>query len=223
MRYNIRLQVGLHKCKLYPIQQERLKLQDVDDKGKPVIKIRGRLESKTYYLKLDNCDKPIKDTSKLKEYNGSVYKSINGKPRAKFKRTTEISPQVLSYVDIKHSDDLITERLFLVDSPTLLEELEEHFKEALFIKFFSFGMGYKPYQAFIYYDELLRTIVMRMGLGSISMEIARIKGDTTTIREHEIAMDDEGVDRVSESEMFESLGVSNPVSNSETSETLEIK
>ncbi len=207
--YNINLQVGLHKAKLYPLKYDRIPLESCDVEGKVVIGQRDYNKTKYFY--------PIKKDGKViagkKEYEGQTFKLVNEQPRAKFKRTKEINPQDIIYVDEKYAHDLITETLYFVDSPTLLKEIdEEHFKQALYIRLFTFGNGYKYYQGFIYFDDNFGCLICRMGLGSIKKKIAEIKGDVVSIKQQEKIMDDEGVPRVSENDMLEMVvGDTSPI------------
>ncbi|MEK6884455.1 MAG: hypothetical protein AABY22_32785 [Nanoarchaeota archaeon] len=197
--YHIRLTLGRHELRLYPLKQDRLPLKDCDREGKPLTRKAGYLPAKYFY----------EDTEK--EYKGDAFKLVNGEAKAKFKRTTKIP--LYKYVDERNADDLITERYFYVDSPSLSDELEDNFKQAIPI-IFTFGNGFMLYQGFIYYSDSYKSLICKMGLGSLSEKIKEVREETISTSQQEAIMNDLGVERVKEDEMLQLYGIKDNTSNS---------
>ena len=65
------------------------------------------------------------------------------------------------------------------------------------------GNGYKMYLGYIYYSVRYKCLLCKMGLGTISSKINEIRGTTISIKEHEKAINDEGVKRITEEDLFQ--------------------
>ena len=213
MKYHLNIQISEYKARLYPLKVERKVLKDCDAEGLPITSYSNYGKKQYFYDELNKAG----DIAKGKEFQGNAYKLVNGLARAKYKRTKELildkgrgkKPEQAFYewVDEKYTDDLFTECFYLVDCKQLKEEMEENqIGMCIYIKGFTMGNGYKLYEGFIHYDFKLKRLICKLGFGSITKMIKELEKNIVDFDEYEKIMDDEKVARVSEDDMFQSMG-----------------
>ncbi len=143
------LQVGIWNLKYTPINPRAVEYPFCDSEGKPLTKIAGHYD-KGYFLNEQTGEKIE-----------SAFKLINGKPYAKLQKTKVV--QNYKEVDVCEVEDLLQERVYLVECDTLLRELRDTQKA---LKFgFSNGNGFKVYKAYLYPSKIYKDYLF-MSLGT---------------------------------------------------------
>jgi len=90
-----------------------------------------------------------------------AFRLIKGIARAKLDKTKEVKN--FFEVDSNEVEDLLTEKVYIIDCPLLLEKLQ---KENTALKFaFSNGNGFKVYLAYVHTSKLYKDILF-MSLGT---------------------------------------------------------
>jgi len=157
------LKVGNYNLKYTPLSPLAKEYSNCDKDGNELKKISGKFE-KGYFLNETTQEKH--DTS---------FKLINGKPYTKLSKTKEV--EKFCEVDINEVEDLLQERVYLVEGNTLLNDLQSKGKA---LKFgFTNGNGFKVYKAYLYPSKIYKGFLfMSLGTTQISelvTEIAEIK------------------------------------------------
>lgn len=174
MFYN--LKIGIWNIKytgLNPVERE---YESCDKDGNILSKVSGKFE-KGYYM-----------NNQTGERTETAFKLINGKPYAKLSKTKEVSNY--KEVDVSEVDDLLTERVYLVECDTLLQELTDSNKA---LKFgFTNGNGFKYYLAYICPSKLYKGyLMMYLGTTQISeliREIDEVKSKSKKLEQINIAV-----------------------------------
>lgn len=156
--------------------------------GKEVKKISGKFE-KGYFV--DSEGNKI-DTA---------YRLINNKPYAKLTKTKEVNNY--KEVELNEVEDLLQERVYLVESDSLLRELSESGKA---LKFgFTNGNGFKVYKAYIYPSKIYKGyLFMSLGTTQISeliTEIDEVKAQKK--KAEQITTSIQGINRASVEELIQ--------------------
>ena len=181
------LKVGSWNLKytaLNPIEKE---YPYCDSEGKVLEKVTGKFE-KGYFLNSNG------------EKVDSAFRLINNKPYAKLQKTKEVTNY--KEVDIKEVEDLLQERVYLIENDNLLEELKATGKA---LKFgFTNGNGFKVYKAYIYPSKLYSGyLFMSLGTTQISELIMAIDEVKAQKKEAEqISVTIQGVNRASVDELI---------------------
>ena len=165
------LKIGSWILKYTPLNPIEKDYDNCDSQGNVLKKVTGKFE-KGYYL-----------NEKTGEQIGTAFKLINGKPYAKLQKTKEVTNY--KEVDINEVEDLLQERVYLIDCPTLLEELKTTEKA---LKFgFTNGNGFKVYKAYVYPSKIYKGyLFMCLGTTQISeliMEIDEVKNQKKKVEE----------------------------------------
>jgi len=153
------LRIGIWNLKytgLNPIEKE---YENCDPNGNVLKKVSGKFE-KGYYL-----------NEKTGEKVDTAFKLINGKPYAKLSKTKEVN--VYKEVDANEVEDLLCERVYLVECDALLQDLLASGKA---LKFgFTNGNGFKVYKAYISPSKIYQGyLFMHLGTTQISELIREI-------------------------------------------------
>ena len=143
---------------LVPVVKE---YENCDKDGNALKKISGKFE-KGFFI-----------NEETQEQHDKAYKLINGKPYAKLSKTKEVTNY--KEVDINEVEDLLQERVYLVDCDELLNDLKNSGKA---LKFgFTNGNGFKVYKAYLYPSKIYKDyLFMSLGTTQISELIREIDG-----------------------------------------------
>lgn len=161
------LQIGNKKVKYTPLNPQIEEYPYCDEQGNKLKRISGKVE-KGYFINEETGEKVDK-----------AFRLINGKASAGFKgKIKEVeNPQ---YVEKAESEDLLTEKEFLVESESLYNELQEKGQAIVFPAWF--GNGYRAYKVYIVPSELYKGFcIMKCGRG-LKSEI--IQGIVGSLAEH---------------------------------------
>lgn len=174
------LKVGTFNLKITPLNPVEKEFPNCDKDGKPLKKVAGKYE-RGYF-----------ENEKGERFD-VAFKLINGKPFAKLSKTKET--KVYKEVDVKEVDDIIQEKIYLVECDDLYNELKETGKALLFG--YTSGNGYKVYKAYIRPSELYQGFCfMVCGTTQISELMQEI---TETIKQKEklktLTLTIQGVDK----------------------------
>jgi len=164
---------------LNPIEREEYPICDFE--GTLLNKLSGKYE------------KAIYTNPKTNEKVNEVFRLINNKPYAKLQKTKEVSNY--KEVEIGEIEDLLQERVYLVESDLLLKELLTTEKA---LKFgFTNGNGFKVYKAYIYPSKIYKGyLFMSLGTTQISeiiREIDEVKQAKKKMEQIEISI--QGINR----------------------------
>jgi hypothetical protein len=171
-----KLRIGIYQARINRIQKEREDFPNCDEEGNI---IEAEKRTREY--------KPPRD----------IYKLVNGQPRRKLKRTSEID--IYELVDSNDMKNLIVETYYLVDCEKLKKDLIK--KKKIIKTFFTHGNGYKIYEAYI--TPYKNFLIMVLGFGRIEEQICELLQDYIPQHERDKIMDSDKVKRTTEKEMVE--------------------
>jgi len=169
--YNLKVgSFNLRYTTLNPLEKE---YPYCDKDGKLLKKIAGKFE-KGYFQ--DEQGNKV-DTA---------FRLINGKALQKLKKTSDVANY--KEVELNEVEDLLQEKVYLVECDNLLEELNESGKA---LKFgFTNGNGFKVYKAYIYPSKIYKGyLFMSLGTTQVSeiiREIDEIKTKKEKLKSIEI-------------------------------------
>jgi len=183
------LKVGdyiLKYTSLTPITKEYL---NCDKDGNELKRVSGKYE-KGYFL-----------NELTDEKHETSFKLINGKPYSKLSKTKEVNK--FCEVDINEVEDLLQERVYLVECNSLLNDLQSKGKA---LKFgFTNGNGFKVYKAYLYLSKLYKGFLfMSLGTTQISelvTELSEIKKQEETLKQ--ITLDIMGINKAQVEDLIE--------------------
>lgn len=184
--YNLKIgSWTLKYCALNPIEKE---YPYCDSEGKELKKVSGKFEKGFFVNETgQKCD--------------SAFRLINNKPYAKLSKTKEVNNY--KEVGVGEVEDLLQERVYLVESDLLLNELQETGKA---LKFgFTNGNGFKVYKAYIYPSKIYKGyLFMSLGTTQISeliTEIDEVKSQQK--KAQQVMIQIQGVNRASVEELIQ--------------------
>jgi len=165
--YNLNL--GKYKVKYTPLSVEETEYENCDSEGNILTKVSGKFE-KGYFI-----------NEKTGEKHEKAYKLINGKASEGFKgRIKDIENPIM--VEGGESEDLLTEKEFLVENLNLYNDLTEQNKEMVSGGWF--GNGYKAYKLYVTPSKLFKGFcIMKCGRGQKSTIIKQVVGDLVEMTE----------------------------------------
>jgi len=170
------LKVGSFQVKYTPLNPIEKEYAICDSEGLILEKVKGTYE-KAVYL-----------NPNTKEQVSEVFRLINNKPYLKLQKTKE----VLNYkeVELNEVEDLLQERVYLVEGDLLLKELLDSGKA---LKFgFTNGNGFKVYKAYIYPSKIYKGyLFMSLGTTQISeviKDIAEVKAEKDKMKQIELTL-----------------------------------
>jgi hypothetical protein len=160
-----------------------------DANGNELKKISGKFE-KGYFV-----------NEATQEKFDTAYRLINGKPYAKLQKTKEV--KTYKEVELSEVEDLLQERVYLVEADSLLEELNATGKA---LKFgFTNGNGFKVYKAYLYPSKIYKNyLFMSLGTTQISeiiTEIDEVKAQKK--KAEQITATIQGINRASVEELIQ--------------------
>jgi hypothetical protein len=145
-----KLRVGNYEVRYTPLKLTAKDFPYCDSEGNILNKIELHTpRPKTEYVNLTTGEK-----------HTEVFRLINGLARAKISKTKEVNNFL--QVNKNEVEDLLIEKVYVVDSPLLLEKLQQEKKAFKFA--FSNGNGFKVYLAYIHTSELYKNVLF-MSLG----------------------------------------------------------
>jgi len=152
-------------------------------------------------------------TALLQQYK---YKLINGKAKAKLKRTKVINS--LKLVDLNEVTTMIIESYFYLDNEDLRQYLLE--KGKAIYTHFTAGNGFKVYEAYI--TPYKNWLIMICGFGRLDEVILDKIADRIPSHEMKKILDTQ-VERVSEAELFEAVEIKTPITYTKDTKTKDKK
>jgi len=162
------LQLGNKNIKYTPLSPQIKEYQDCDENGNILKRVSGSI-TKGHFVN--------EETGQIQD---KAFKLINGKASAGFTGKIKEVPNP-SYVEKSESEDLLTEKEFLVESDNLFNELTEKNQAVRFNGWF--GNGYKAYKIYVVPSELYRGFcIMKCGRGLKSEIIGEIVGSLKDYR-----------------------------------------
>lgn len=135
-----------------------------------------------------------------KEKVEKTYMLVNNEPKEKFERTKETDR--FRWIEKEEVNDLVNPKQYLIDCPSLLEEIKRNGKA---LKFgISFGGKSKPYIAVVFLNNLYNTLEMAISKGKKSEQYLAYTtelNDKNKLRELTLCID--GINRASVEELVE--------------------
>ena len=182
------LKIGNWNLKYTPLNPIEKEYPICDEKGNILEKINGKFE-KGHYL------------NQNKEKVNITFRLINNKPYSKLIKTKEVN--IYKEVELNEVEDLLQERVYLVDSDNLLNELNTTGKA---LKFgFTNGNGFKVYKAYLYPSKIYKGyLFMSLGTTQISeliTEINEVKAEQKKL--NEITLNLTGINRAKIEDLIE--------------------
>jgi len=184
--YNLKIGVwNLRYTPLNPIEKE---YPFCDEQGNILEKVSGKFE-KGHYL------------NENKEKVSVAFRLINNKPYSKLLKTKEVN--VYKEVELNEVEDLLQERVYLVESDALLNELTASGKA---LKFgFTNGNGFKVYKAYLHPSKIYKGyLFMSLGTTQISdliTEIDEVKAEKQKLVDITISLT--GINRAKVEDLIE--------------------
>jgi len=183
------LKIGNWILKYTSLSPEEKEFSNCDKDGNELKKISGKFE-KGYYL-----------NEKTQEKHDTAFKLIKGKAYSKLSKTKEVNNYF--EVDINEVEDLLQERIYLVECNSLLNELNISGKA---LKFgFTNGNGFKVYKAYLYPSKLYKGyLFMSLGTTQISeliTQIDEIKSQEKLLKQMTISIS--GVNQIKVEDLLE--------------------
>ena len=182
------LKVGIWNLKITPLSPIKKEYENVDKNGEPLIRVSGKFERGHYLNEVSG------------EKHDRAFKLIIGSPRDKISKTKEVN--VYKEVDLKEVEDILEEKRYLVESETLLKELDTT-KKALKFGYAS-GNGYKVYKAYLYpskiYDGFLMLV---LGTTQVSELVSGIMENQDAKQKAKIEISISGVDKAQVEDLIE--------------------
>ena len=182
------LKIGNWNLKYCPLNAVVKDYPYCNAQGEVLTKVTGHYD-KGYYL-----------NEKTGQQEQTAFRLINNKPYAKLSKTKE----VVTYkeVNIEEVEDLLQERVYLVECDSLLNDLKESGKA---LKFgFTNGNGFKVYKAYIYPSKLYKGyLFMSLGITQISeliMQLEEVKAQNK--KAEQITQTIQGINRASVEELI---------------------
>jgi len=186
MWYN--LKIGNWNLKYTPLNPIEKEYPLCDENGKLLERVSGKIE-RGHFL------------NENKEKVAIAFRLINNKPYAKLSKTKEVN--TYKEVELNEVEDLLQERVYLVDSDSLLNELKTTGKA---LKFgFTNGNGFKVYKAYLYPSKIYKGyLFMSLGTTQISeliTEISEIKAQQNKL--NELTLNISGINRAKVEDLIE--------------------
>ena len=156
-----KLKVGKFDLRYTPLKATTKEFPFCDKDGKELTKVipPKTQENKTYFVDGEG------------NKHTQAFRLIKDKPMAKLSKTKEVNNFL--EVDGGEIEDLLTEKVYVVDCPLLLEKLRAHKKAFKFA--FTNGNGFKVLLAYVHTSKLYKDILfMSMGTAQKSTLIAEV-------------------------------------------------
>jgi len=174
------LKIGNWNLKYTPLNPIQKEYPYCNQDGQILEKVSGKYE-KGYFLTPDKKKVEV------------AFRLINNKPYAKLSKTKEVNNY--KEIDLNEVEDLLQERVYLVECDNLLNELKTTQKA---LKFgFTNGNGFKVYKAYLYPSKIYEGyLFMSLGTTQISdliMEIDEVKAQQK--KAEEITLTISGINR----------------------------
>jgi len=152
------LKIGNWNLKYTPLNPIEKEYPLCDENGKLLERVSGKID-KGHYL------------NENKEKVNIAFRLINNKPYSKLSKTKEVN--IYKEVELNEVEDLLQEKVYLVESSSLLNELITTGKA---LKFgFTNGNGFKVFKAYIYPSKIYKGyLFMSLGRTQISELITEI-------------------------------------------------
>jgi len=181
------LKIGNWNLKYTPLNPVNKEYPFCDKDGKPLKKVAGKFE-KGYFI------------DEKENRHDIAFKLINGKPYIKLQKTKETSNY--KEVNINEVEDLLQERVYLVECDALLQELVN---SEMALKFgFTNGNGFKVYKAYVYPSKIYKGyLFMSLGTTQISeiiREINEVKKAKNKLEQIEVSI--QGINRAKIEELI---------------------
>lgn len=191
------LEINGHKCKYTPLAVGEKEYPNCDSDGNILTRVSGKFE-KGHFVNEKTGDKHEKA---FKLINEKVSKGFSG-------RIKEVTQEQLIMVESGESEDLLTEKEFLLENEDLYDELLEKEKEVKFGGWF--GNGYKAYRVYVMPSKLYKGFcIMKVGRGNKADIIKGLVEDRTDLANLKEKLDsiDLGLDNVNKTKVEDLLEI----------------
>lgn len=158
-----KLKIGNHEAIMIALRPKEREYESVDRSGNKLIYVSGKVE-RGYHTDAEG-NKVI-----------DVCKLIGGKPIPKLLKTKEIKPEKVEMVPIHQVDNLITEKEYLIDCDSILQELNNEKSGSAYSFKYSTGNGHAVYRALVYPDKVFKGYArMKLGTTRVSEIISELE------------------------------------------------
>lgn len=162
------LKLGNREIKYTPLNPKIQEHEDCDENGNILKRVSGTF-TKGHFI-----------NEETGEQHDKAFKLINGKASKGFTGKIKEVPNPI-YVEKAESEDLLSEKEFLVENDSLFNELTEKNQAVKFNGWF--GNGYKAYKVYVIPSELYKGFcIMKCGRGLKSEIIGEIVGNLKDYR-----------------------------------------
>ena len=179
------LKIGNYPLKITPINPIKKDYPDCDKDGNILTRVKGEF-TKGYY------------TNENGEKHEQAFKLINEKPFAKLSKTKEVSNY--KETDLKEIENLIVEKIYLVEGDLLLTELKASGKALKFV--YSTGNGYKAQVSYLFpsiYNGFLEMSCGTTLKSEVILDI--IEGKTQADKVKQVETQIQGIERANADEL----------------------
>lgn len=172
--YNLKL---IHKgkefdCKYTALAISEKKHADCDSEGNILKAVIPENPNKKYWINEETEEKHFTRDTVYKLINGKANKGLKGRVKERETTTAEKG----------QSEDLLTEKEFLIDNEQLYNELNDSEIELMFKGWF--GNGYKAYKVYVVPSKLYKGFcIMKCGRGNKSDIMGKIVRERNDIKD----------------------------------------